>query len=58
MWRKRDCCSRSCPLLCRLTLLSIDICTLIGDLILIGESRTAEVEESIHGFQQEERQAA
>jgi len=39
-------------------LLSIDISNLIGDLIQIGESLTAEVEESIRGFQREERQAA
>lgn len=36
-------------------LLSIDISTLISDLIQIGESLTAEVEESIRGFQREER---
>jgi hypothetical protein len=39
-------------------LLAIDISTLIGDLIQIGESLAAELEESIRGFQQEERMAA
>jgi hypothetical protein len=39
-------------------LLSIDISTLIGDVIQLGESLTAELEESIRGFQQEERRAA
>ncbi len=39
-------------------LLSIDISTLIGDLIQIGESLTAELEESIRSFQHEERLAA
>jgi DNA-binding response OmpR family regulator len=38
-------------------LLSIDISTLIGDLIQIGESLTAELEESIRSFQYEERLA-
>lgn len=39
----------------RANLLSIDISTLIGDLIQIGESLTAELEESIRSFQQQER---
>jgi YesN/AraC family two-component response regulator len=39
-------------------LLSIDISTMIGDVIQIGESLTAELEESIRSFQQVERLAA
>jgi len=39
----------------QVNLLAIDISTLIGDLIQIGESLTAELEESIRSFQHQER---
>jgi hypothetical protein len=39
-------------------LLCIDLSTLISDLIQIGESLTAELEESIRAFQQQQHSAA